>query len=148
LVVPVKFAPLMTTAVPTLPPGGAKLVITGAGDTAKLTALVAEPSGVVTMIGPVEAPSGTSAEMFVAELTVNEDAPTPLNLTLVARVNFVPRIDTEVPTGPGVGVKPVIVGGCVPAAACSTRSAITRPKPASRSTPAVSMSSVPVVSAA
>ena len=36
---------------------------------------------------------------------------TPLNVTVVAAVKFVPLIDTLVPTGPLVGVKLVIVGG-------------------------------------
>ena len=36
---------------------------------------------------------------------------TPLNLTAVAPVKFVPLIVTLVPTGPLVGVKLVIVGG-------------------------------------
>jgi hypothetical protein len=40
----------------------------------------------------------------------------PLNVTAVAPVKFVPVIVTLVPTGPVVGVKPVIVGGLVPAA--------------------------------
>jgi len=46
----------------------------------------------------------------VAEVTVNV-ALTPLNVTAVARVKFVPLIVTLVPTAPLVGVKPVIVGG-------------------------------------
>jgi len=36
---------------------------------------------------------------------------TPLNVTAVAPVKFVPLIVTLVPTAPLVGVKPVIVGG-------------------------------------
>jgi len=36
---------------------------------------------------------------------------TVLNVTAVAPVKFVPLIVTLVPTGPLVGVKPVIVGG-------------------------------------
>jgi hypothetical protein len=47
----------------------------------------------------------------VAELTVNVVALVPLNLTDVAPVRFVPVITTEVPTGPVVGEKLVIVGG-------------------------------------
>jgi hypothetical protein len=45
----------------------------------------------------------------VAELTVNE-AEVTLNLTRVAPVKFVPVIVTDVPIGPLVGVKLVIVG--------------------------------------
>src|SRR5258705_5105338 len=49
--------------------------------------------------------------MVVLELTVKV-AFTPLNATAVAPVKFVPVIVTLVPTGPLVGVKLVIVGGC------------------------------------
>ena len=38
---------------------------------------------------------------------------TALNVTAVAPVKFVPLIVTLVPTGPLVGVKPVIVGGAL-----------------------------------
>jgi len=41
---------------------------------------------------------------------------TPLNITAVAPVKFVPLIVTLVPTGPLVGEKPVIVGAPVPPA--------------------------------
>jgi hypothetical protein len=43
-------------------------------------------------------------------LSVNVVALVPLNLTDVAPVRFVPVIATEVPTGPLVGAKLVIVG--------------------------------------
>jgi hypothetical protein len=43
-------------------------------------------------------------------LTVNVVALVPLNVTAVAPVKFVPVITTEVPTGPLVGTKLVIVG--------------------------------------
>jgi hypothetical protein len=46
----------------------------------------------------------------VAEVTVKLVALTPLNVTAVAPVKFVPLNITLVPTGPLVGVKPVIVG--------------------------------------
>ena len=77
--------------------------------TVNFVRLVAFPAGVLTMILPVVAPAGTVAVIFVAELTVNV-AITPLNFTAVAPVKFVPEIVTEVPTGPEVGVKLVIVG--------------------------------------
>ena len=74
-------------------------------------ALVAVPTGVVTLIGPVVAPVGTVASIEVAEVTV-EFALTPLKVTAVAPVKFVPLIVTLVMTGgPFVGVKLVIVGG-------------------------------------
>jgi hypothetical protein len=107
----VKFVPLMVTLVPTGPLVGAKLVIVGGlATTVKLLALVAVPPGVVTLIGPVVAPVGTVACIAVAELTTKL-ALTPLQVTAVAPVKFVPLIVTLVPTGPLVGVKLVIVGG-------------------------------------
>src|SRR2546428_13849850 len=109
-VAPVKFVPLIVTLVPTGPLVGVKLVIVGAlATTVNVLALVAVPSGVVTLSGPVVAPAGTVAWIAVAEVTVKL-ALTPLNVTAVAPVKFVPLIVTLVPTGPLVGVKPVIVG--------------------------------------
>src|SRR5437879_769979 len=69
-VAPVKFAPLIVTLVPTGPLLGVKLVIVGGLSTVKLLALLAVPSGVVTLIGPLEAPAGTVAWIAVAEVTV------------------------------------------------------------------------------
>jgi hypothetical protein len=112
-VAPVKFVPLIATLVPTGPLVGVKLVIVGGlggVDTVKLLALVAVPPGVVTLIGPVVAPAGTVAWIAVAEF-VAKPALTPLKVTAVTPVKFVPLIATIVPTGPLVGVKPVIVGG-------------------------------------
>jgi hypothetical protein len=108
VVAPVKFVPLIVTLVLTGPLVGVKLVIVGV--TVNALALVAVPSGVVTLIGPVVAPLGTVACIVVAELT-EKLALVPLNATAVAPVKFVPLIVTLVPTGPLVGVKLVIVGG-------------------------------------
>ncbi len=47
----------------------------------------------------------------MAELTVNEAALTPLKVTAVAPLKAVPLMVTEVPAGPLVGLKPLIVGG-------------------------------------
>ena len=61
---PSKFAPLIVTAPPGAAMTGAKLVIVGAADaavTVKFEALVAEPAGEVTAMGPVVAPLGTVA---------------------------------------------------------------------------------------
>jgi len=68
------------------------------------------PPGVVTLIGPLEAPAGTVAWIAVGELTAKL-ALVPLNRTAVAPVKFVPLIVTLVPAGPLPGVKLVIVGG-------------------------------------
>src|SRR5215471_14716764 len=70
-----KFVPVTVTAVPAVPIVGVKLVIVGAPEsvaTVKLLALVAEPAGAVTVIGPVVAPAGTDVTICeaVAEATV------------------------------------------------------------------------------
>src|SRR5882672_7605878 len=83
--------------------------------TVKLFVLVVGvPPGVVTLSGPVVAPSGTVASIAVSEVTVKL-ALTPLKATAVAPVKFVPLIATLVPTDPLVGVKPVMVGLVPPA---------------------------------
>jgi hypothetical protein len=110
VVAPVKLVPLMVTLVPTGPLLGVKLVIIGGLETVKLLALLAVPTEVVTLIGPVIAPAGTVAVIAVAEFTVKL-ALVPLNITAVAPVKFVPLIVTLVPTAPLLGVKLVTVGG-------------------------------------
>ena len=85
--------------------------------TVKLVVLVAEPPGVVTLIGPVVAVEGTVAVIWVAEFTTNV-AVTLLKVTpvvvkfapLTVPLKFVPVIVTDVPVGPKVGVNEVIVG--------------------------------------
>jgi len=77
--------------------------------TVKLVVLVPLPPGPVTVIGPVVAPVGTVAVIWVSEFTVNV-ADLPLNLTAVAPVNPLPEMITWVPTGPWVGLKPVMAG--------------------------------------
>jgi hypothetical protein len=78
--------------------------------TAKSPALVAVPSGVVTLIFPLVAPEGTVALICVLEATLKA-ADVPLKRTLVVPVKLLPVIVTDVPTGPMVGVNEVIVGG-------------------------------------
>ena len=60
-VAPVKLVPLIVTLVPTRPFVGVKLVMIGAGITMKSFVLDAVPPGVVTLSGPVVAPTGTFA---------------------------------------------------------------------------------------
>jgi hypothetical protein len=66
----------------------------------------------VTTTGPVVAPGGTGARIVSDPQLVGE-AGTPLNVTLPA-VGIVPKLKplmvTLVPTGPVVGLSPVIVG--------------------------------------
>src|SRR6266436_8341259 len=75
------------------------------GVTVKLVALVPVPPGVVTAMGPVTAPVGTSASTCVSEITWRLVAATPPNVTFVAPVKLCPVIATDVPTGPLVGLK-------------------------------------------
>jgi hypothetical protein len=111
-VAPVKFVPLSVTVFPTCPLVGVKLVIVGGLTTTTVNALalVAVPADVVTLSGPLVAPVGTVAWIVVAEVTVKLAALTPLKVTAVAPVKFVPLIVTLLPTGSLVGVKLVIVG--------------------------------------
>src|SRR3989442_1705909 len=92
--------------------GVKELIAGGEAVTVKLLALVAVPAEVVTRIGPVVAPLGTLAVIWVFEFTVKV-AVVPLKVTAVAPVKLVPLIVTVVPTGPLVGVKELIVGGDV-----------------------------------
>jgi hypothetical protein len=114
-VAPVKFVPLTRTEVPTGPLVGLNDVIVGAPVvvTVKFVELVAVPSGLVTAIGPVVAPAGTVVVIFCGLSIVNV-ADVPLKVTLVTLgslpLKFWPWIVTEVPTGPLVGEKELIVG--------------------------------------
>lgn len=80
--------------------------------TVKLVALVPVPEGVVTPIGPLVAPAGTVAVIWMSESTVKV-VEVPLKLTDVAPVKLAPVIVTLVPGPPLVGVKPVITGANV-----------------------------------
>src|SRR6266508_3284823 len=79
------------------------------GTTVKFMALVPVPPGVVTLILPVTAPTGTAAVICVAEFTTKL-ARAPPNRTSVAPVKAVPVIVTAVPVLPRVGENEEIVG--------------------------------------
>jgi hypothetical protein len=108
----VKFVPTITTEVPTGPLPGEKEEIVGAPATVtvKFAELVAVPLGLVTEIGPVKAPEGTMAVIWVDVSAVKVVADVVLNLTSLTPMKFVPVIVTEVATGPLVGENEVIVG--------------------------------------
>ena len=101
---------------------GANDVIVGTGPvpTVKLLELVAVATGVTTWIGPVVAPAGTNALIWVDAAdevgTTANVADVPLKSTEVAFSRFVPMIVTAVPTGPDGGKNDVIVGTQVPGA--------------------------------
>ena len=75
--------------------------------------LVPVPAGVVTATGPVVAPAGTVAVIWVSEVTVNV-AVVPLNFTAVAPVKPLPVMVTGVPDGPEVGVNEKTTGAGPP----------------------------------
>jgi len=81
-----------------------------------LVLLVTVTPLVVIPILPVLAPVGTVAVICVSEFTVNSEAATPPNVTLVVPVKAVPVIVTVVPTAP-LEVNPVMVGSPVPVSA-------------------------------
>jgi len=108
-----KFAPLIVTEVPTGPLVGERLVRLGVA--AEVTVyndpLLATPP-TVTSTFPVVAPVGTGTTMLLADQLAGV-AVVPLNVTTLLPLvapKFVPVIVTEVPTGPELGERPVIVG--------------------------------------
>jgi len=113
LVTPVKLVPVTTTVAPRAPLAGERLVIVGAGSvpTIKSVLLTAVPAAVVTVTRPVVAPAGITALRLVAETTVKLVAGSPLKVTLVAPVRFVPVSVTTEPGLPVVGSRAVSVGG-------------------------------------
>ena len=86
-----------------------KEVIEGAEVTEKAEELEPVPPGVVTEMGPDEAPVGTVTVIEVSDRTENM-APVPLNPTTVAPVNLVPVNVTVAPMMPEAGVKDVTTG--------------------------------------
>jgi hypothetical protein len=80
--------------------------------TAKLPVLDAVPALVVTLTGPVTAPSGTMTARLVELAAVTTAVAPPNRATLAARVapKFVPAIVTEDPTAPLAGTTLLTVG--------------------------------------
>lgn len=112
-----KFAPAIVTDVPTAPLLGVKLEMLGAGGvTEKLTPLLAKPPTVTTTF-PDVAVAGTGTTMLVA-LQVVGAAAVLLNVTVLLPCEapkFAPEIVTEVPVGPLLGARLVMLGGTVKA---------------------------------
>src|SRR6266567_3928736 len=107
-----KFVPAIVTEVPAGPDVGFKLLTLGGSVTVKGTPLLATPTTVTTTF-PVVAPAGTGATMLVALQLVGV-AVVPLKVTVLVpwdAPKFVPVIVTEEPTGPEVGLRPVMFGG-------------------------------------
>src|SRR5207249_454392 len=91
-------------------PGFSSRLPVGGVVTVKLLVLVAVPGVVLTLIGPLLAPLGTLVVIWVS-VTPLKVAAVPLKVTAVAPLKWLPLLVTEVPTGPLVGVKELIVGG-------------------------------------
>jgi hypothetical protein len=110
-----KFVPVIVTVEPIPPEVGSKPVIVGepGGVTVKSAELVAVCPPTSTVIFPEIAPAGTAATMLVDVGVPLILATVPLNLTILLAgvvLKFVPVIVTEVPTGPEIGLKLVMVG--------------------------------------
>jgi len=106
-----KFVPVTVTEVPTAPLVGDRLVMLGATVTVKVTPPLASPPTVTTML-PVVAPDGTGTTILVFDQLVGV-AVVPLNvIVLVPFVapKFVPVTVIDVPTGPLVGDRLVMLG--------------------------------------
>lgn len=78
--------------------------------TVKEPELVPDSLPTVTVMGPVEAPTGTAAVRLEPLLNVTLVAAVPLKETVALEAKFVPVMVTEVPTEPEVGEMLVIVG--------------------------------------
>jgi hypothetical protein len=104
-----KFIPEMVTVAPIAPLSGLKPEMVGVGRTVKLDELEMVTPLVVTVIGPVPAPTGTVVVMLDAFELVTM-AGTPLKVTPGVPVKFVPVITTVAPTAPLAGLKFVMVG--------------------------------------
>jgi hypothetical protein len=104
-----KLVPLIVTEVPTTAELGVTLVMPGS--TVKLTPALATPLTLTTTL-PVVAPFGTGTCIEVLLHAVGVAAVLLNTTVLVPCVapKFVPPIVTTVPTGPALGVRPVMVG--------------------------------------
>lgn len=106
-----KLVPAIVTIVPTGPCVGLKLVIFGCATTMKFTPVLATLDTVTTTL-PVVAPIGAGTTMLVLLQLVGV-ASVPLNVIVLPPCvvpKLVPVTVTDVPTGPEVGLKLVMVG--------------------------------------
>jgi hypothetical protein len=110
-----KLLPARVTVPPTLVIAGLNPEIDGAPlllPRTKFRLLVTEPFAVVTEMGPVVAPEGTTAIIFACD-TETIVAPTPLNEIVFSdwfEPKLAPEIVTLVPAGPDEGLKLKIAG--------------------------------------
>ena len=112
VVVP-KLDPAITIDDPMAPLLGVRLVMAGGTTIVKFTPALATPPAAVTTTFPVVAPAGTTAVTLVLLHGPTDVATTPLNFTVPfpwLAPKFVPVITTDVPTGPDVGARLVMLG--------------------------------------
>ena len=108
---------MIVTSVPAGPELGRQEVMAGAGEiTVNESGLVAVPVGAVTEMGPLVAPLGTVALIWIelpgpALTTAKEAAARPLKVTAVGFQRSVPVIVTLLPGNPLAGSTLVMVGG-------------------------------------
>jgi hypothetical protein len=103
--------PIIVTGVFVPPEVGERLIIIGAAETVKVTALLAVPL-TVTITGPVVALVGTGATMEVPPQLVGL-AVVPLKVTVLppwVEPKLIPAIETTVLAGPDIGERVVIPG--------------------------------------
>lgn len=107
-----KLLPVTVTVEPTRPLEGVKDEMTGAGGsvTVNEVVLVAVPPVLVTVIGPLDAPEGTTKLICVA-LTTVKLTDRLLSVTEEVPEKFVPVTVTVTPGQPLSGLNPEIVGG-------------------------------------
>jgi len=85
--------PVIVTVAPIIADVGLRALMSGL--TVKFVALdPVPPTGVVTLIGPLDPPAGTVAWILVSESTVNVAVATPLNATAFAPVKLIPVSST------------------------------------------------------
>src|SRR5579871_2142229 len=80
------------------------------GNTVKVTGLTIGPATVVSVIGPVAAPGGTTTMTFVADADTIDSAGVPPKLTAVVEPRSVPSIVMVSPTTPFFGETVAIFG--------------------------------------
>src|SRR5204863_572378 len=107
---PVRLVRVIVSLVPTGPPLAVTLALALRDALPIFAALLAVPSEVVTLIGPLVTPAGTVAVIAVAELTVKL-ALVPLNSTALAPRKVEPLIVTLARRGPLLGVQLENIGG-------------------------------------
>ncbi len=149
-VVPVKYFPVMTTAVPPAsgPWFGARPVTTGAGASYRYCTGAVVPDGVVTVTStvPGSLPAGTVAVTSVSLTTVTAVAGTSPKWTADVPVRLLPLTVTVVPPaiGPNSGVMPVTAGGGLWYVNCPAGSVLPRTVSVTSTAPAACAGAVAV----